>query len=165
VHLAYRNDDGGPGYGKDSRCALRLQRMRVHREAADVRGLTGEEYAYRLTIHPCSRLPVDGHAEESERAAGVRIPLTVTGCGWMISMADRGIARESARRRARDEGSHRAGQISTVALVAPTPMPSLPARRREVSGQAQMAVTRLRTLRTRTIAQADSRVAPRPMCS
>lgn len=51
VHLYYRNDDGGPGYGKDSLVHFTapadgdyLVRIR------DVRGLGGPTYAYRLTV-------------------------------------------------------------------------------------------------------------------
>ena len=53
VILTYRNDDGGPGYGKDSR--LRFvppsdgeYRVRV----TDARGLGGAQFGYRLTIRP-----------------------------------------------------------------------------------------------------------------
>jgi hypothetical protein len=53
VTLYYRNDDGGPGYGKDSMLAFDppadgeyLARVR------DARGLTGAQFAYRLTIRP-----------------------------------------------------------------------------------------------------------------
>jgi hypothetical protein len=51
VHLYYQNDDGGPGWGKDSLVhftapadADYLVRIR------DIRGVGGETYAYRLTI-------------------------------------------------------------------------------------------------------------------
>ena len=57
VTLYYRNDDGGPLYGKDSRLNFiapaygeYLIRLR------DLRGLQGEDYAYRLTV----REPVPG---------------------------------------------------------------------------------------------------------
>lgn len=53
ARLYYRNDDGGPGYGKDSYVVFTppadgdyLVRL------ADVRGLGGDEYAYRLTVRP-----------------------------------------------------------------------------------------------------------------
>jgi hypothetical protein len=49
--LYYRNDDGGPGFGKDSRLTFEapadgeyLVRLR------DLRGFQGEDYAYRLTV-------------------------------------------------------------------------------------------------------------------
>ena len=53
AHLYYRNDDGGPGYGKDSRLffdppADGTYQVRV----ADARGLGGPAFAYRLTVRP-----------------------------------------------------------------------------------------------------------------
>ena len=79
MHLPYRNDDGGPGYGKDSRLRFTapadgdyIVRLR------DVRGLEGEDYAYRLTM----RAPSPDFAERRPRnpnvPAGGRIPVTVT---------------------------------------------------------------------------------------
>jgi hypothetical protein len=80
VHLPYRNDDGGPGYGKDSRLRFTapadgeyIVRLR------DVRGLKGEDYAYRLTVRPPSpdfRLSV--RPRNPNVPAGGRIPVTVT---------------------------------------------------------------------------------------
>jgi hypothetical protein len=80
VHLYYRNDDGGPGYGKDSL---------VHFSApadgdyivrlSDVRGSGGEEFAYRLAIRPPRpdfRLAVN--PRNPNVPAGGCIPLTVT---------------------------------------------------------------------------------------
>ncbi|TMQ34116.1 MAG: hypothetical protein E6K70_09385 [Planctomycetota bacterium] len=53
IHLNYRNDDGGPGFGKDSRLFFDppadgdyLVRL------GDARGQGGTDYAYRLTIRP-----------------------------------------------------------------------------------------------------------------
>jgi hypothetical protein len=80
VHLPYRNDDGGPGYGKDSRLRFTapadgeyIVRLR------DVRGLHGEDYAYRLTVRPPApdfRLSVD--PRNPNVPVGGRIPVTVT---------------------------------------------------------------------------------------
>lgn len=80
VHLPYRNDDGGPGYGKDSRLRFTapvdgeyVARLR------DVRGLHGEDYAYRLTVRapaPDFRLSVD--PRNPNVPVGGRIPVTVT---------------------------------------------------------------------------------------
>jgi hypothetical protein len=80
VHLPYRNDDGGPGYGKDSRLRFTapadgeyIVRLR------DVRGLQGEDYAYRLTVRapsPDFRLSV--RPRNPNVPAGGRIPVTVT---------------------------------------------------------------------------------------
>ncbi len=51
--LPYRNDDGGPGFGKDSRLffdppADGNYRVRIR----DARGQGGEQFAYRLTVRP-----------------------------------------------------------------------------------------------------------------
>jgi len=80
VHLPYRNDDGGPGYGKDSRLRFAapadgeyIVRLR------DVRGLHGEDYAYRLSVHPAEpdfRLSVS--PGNPNVPVGGRIPVTVT---------------------------------------------------------------------------------------
>jgi len=51
-HLTWRNDDGGPGYGADSRLdfvAPKTGDYLLH--LRDVRGLEGTDYAYRLTLH------------------------------------------------------------------------------------------------------------------
>ena len=52
-NLAYRNDDGGPGYGKDSRLFFDAPAdgdylVRV----GDARGQGGDNYSYRLTVRP-----------------------------------------------------------------------------------------------------------------
>ncbi len=80
AHLFYRNDDGGPGYGKDSRLHFTapadgdyLVRIR------DVRGLKGDDYAYRLTVRepvPDYRLSVA--PRNPNVPLGGRIPLTIT---------------------------------------------------------------------------------------
>ena len=80
VRLPYRNDDGGPGYGKDSRLRFTapadgeyIVRLR------DVRGLHGQDYAYRLTVRapaPDFRLSVE--PRNPNVPVGGRIPVTVT---------------------------------------------------------------------------------------
>jgi hypothetical protein len=80
VRLPYRNDDGGPGYGKDSRLRFTapadgeyIARLR------DVRGLHGEDYAYRLAVRaptPDFRLSVE--PRNPNVPVGGRIPVTVT---------------------------------------------------------------------------------------
>jgi hypothetical protein len=80
VRLHYRNDDGGPGYGKDSLLEFTapaagdyLVRLR------DVRGLGGDRYAYRLSVReprPDFRLSVN--PRNPNVPAGGTIPVTVT---------------------------------------------------------------------------------------
>jgi hypothetical protein len=51
IQLAYRNDDGGPGYGKDSLLNFVAPAdgdYLVH--LRDLRGFQGEDFAYRLTV-------------------------------------------------------------------------------------------------------------------
>ncbi len=79
ARLTYRNDDGGPGYGKDSRLRFTapadgeyVVRLR------DVRGMAGADFAYRLMIqpaHPDFRLSVA--PRNPNVPPGGRIPLTV----------------------------------------------------------------------------------------
>ncbi len=51
-HLTYRNDDGGPGYGPDSRLDFTVPKDGDYiLHIRDVRGMQGPDFAYRLTIH------------------------------------------------------------------------------------------------------------------
>ncbi len=51
--LYYRNDDGGPLYGKDSRLTFTAPADGAYTvRVRDVRGQQGERFAYRLTIRP-----------------------------------------------------------------------------------------------------------------
>jgi hypothetical protein len=80
VRLYYANDDGGPGYGKDSLVNFvapadgeYLVRLR------DVRGLGGEDYGYRLHVReprPDFRLAVTPRNPNVPR--GGTVPVTVT---------------------------------------------------------------------------------------
>ncbi len=80
VHLPYRNDDGGPGYGKDSRLRFTAPAdgeyiVRIR----DVRGFQGDDYAYRLTVrHPQPDFLLSITPSNPNVPAGGRIPLTVT---------------------------------------------------------------------------------------
>jgi hypothetical protein len=80
VHLTYRNDDGGPGYGKDSQLRFTapadgeyILRLR------DVRGAKGDEYTYRVIAReprPDFRLTVA--PKNPNVPSGGRVPVTVT---------------------------------------------------------------------------------------
>ena len=80
AHLYYRNDDGGPGYGKDSLVHFTAPAdgeyiVRIR----DVQGLGGEDYPYRLTVrqpHPDFRLSVS--PRNPNVPVGGSIPVTVT---------------------------------------------------------------------------------------
>lgn len=80
VHLPYRNDDGGPGYGKDSLLHFTapadgdyIVRLR------DVRRLSGADYAYRLTVrHPSPDFLLSVSPRNPNVPLGGRIPVNVT---------------------------------------------------------------------------------------
>ncbi|HBY61627.1 MAG TPA: hypothetical protein DEH78_17535 [Solibacterales bacterium] len=80
VRLYYRNDDGGPGYGKDS--LLRFTAPAAGEyvlRLRDVRGLGGDQYPYRLTLRepsPDFRLAVN--PRNPNVPLGGTVPVTVT---------------------------------------------------------------------------------------
>jgi len=54
-HLTWRNDDGGPGYGADSRLDFAAPADGDYiLHLKDVRGMEGPDFAYRLTIRPAA---------------------------------------------------------------------------------------------------------------
>ena len=78
--ITYRNDDGGPGYGADSRLEFTAPgdgEYLVH--LRDVRGLQGPDFAYHLSItelRPDFKLVADTANPNVPR--GGRLPLTVS---------------------------------------------------------------------------------------
>ncbi len=80
AHLYYRNDDGGPGYGKDSVVHFTAPADGEYiARVRDVQGLGGENYAYRLSVRharPDFRLTVN--PRNPNVPAGGSIPVTVT---------------------------------------------------------------------------------------
>jgi hypothetical protein len=80
VHLYYQNDDGGPGYSKDSLIHFVAPADGEYIvKLRDIQGLGGENYAYRLTIReprPDFRLAVDDR--NPNVPVGGCIPITVT---------------------------------------------------------------------------------------
>ena len=80
TRLYYRNDDGGPGYGKDSYLRFRAPADgEYYLRIGDAQGQAGEEYAYRLTARlprPDFRLAVS--PRNPNVPEGGTIPLTIT---------------------------------------------------------------------------------------
>ncbi len=80
AHLYYRNDDGGPGYGKDSLLHFTAPADGEYTLAIrDVQGLGGDRFPYRLTIrrpHPDYRLSVS--PRNPNVPVGGTVPVTVT---------------------------------------------------------------------------------------
>ena len=79
-HLTWRNDDGGPGYGADSRLdfvAPRTGDYILHLK--DVRGLGGPDFAYRLTLdHPQPSFDLASDPENPNVPRGGSIPVKVS---------------------------------------------------------------------------------------
>ncbi len=79
--LTYRNDDGGPSFGKDSRVTFRAPAdgdylVRVE----DVRGLGGEDYGYHLVLrrpHPSFRVSLETENPNIPRGGTALIELNV----------------------------------------------------------------------------------------
>jgi len=80
AHLFYRNDDGGPGYGKDSLLHFIAPADGEYIVSIrDVQGLGGQNYAYRLTArHPRPDFRLTVNPKNPNVPAGGTIPLTVT---------------------------------------------------------------------------------------
>jgi hypothetical protein len=78
--LFYRNDDGGPGYGKDSLLHFTAPADGEYIVAIrDVQGLGGEQYAYRLTArHPRPDFRLTVNPRNPNVPKGGTIPVTVT---------------------------------------------------------------------------------------
>jgi hypothetical protein len=80
AHLFYRNDDGGPGYGKDSLLHFTAPADGEYIVCIrDVQGLGGEKYPYRLTArHPRPDFRLTVNPRNPNVPAGGTIPITVT---------------------------------------------------------------------------------------
>lgn len=80
VRLHFRNDDGGPGYGKDSLLSFTAPAEGEYvLRLSDVRGHAGEECAYRLTArHPKPDFLLSVLPRNPNVPQGGRIPITVT---------------------------------------------------------------------------------------
>lgn len=78
--INYRNDDGGPGYGSDSRLdfvAPRDGHYLLH--IKDVRDLKGPDFAYQLTVHDAvPDFTLTASPENPNIPRGGRMPVTVT---------------------------------------------------------------------------------------
>lgn len=80
VTLYYRNDDGGPMYGKDSRLLFTAPEDGEYTvRLRDVRGWQGEQFAYRLTIRePQPDFALTVNPENPNVPPGAAIPIHVT---------------------------------------------------------------------------------------
>jgi hypothetical protein len=124
VHLPYRNDDGGPGYGKDSRLRFTAAADGEYIvKLRDVRGLAGDDYAYRLSVHPPTPdFQLTVAPKNPNVPLGGRIPLTVTALRMddfdgpiQVSLADLPAGLHAST------GVIAPGQISTTLLLSADP--------------------------------------------
>ncbi len=120
-HLTMRNDDGGPGYGADSRLNFTApQDGEYLLHLKDVRGLEGEDFAYRLTVRetrPDFTLTADPANPNVPR--GGRVPVQVTanrtlGYEGPIEVQVKGLPQGVTA----SPATVAAGQDSTVVLLA-----------------------------------------------
>jgi hypothetical protein len=78
--LPYRNDDGGPGYGKDARLFFDPPADGVYQvRVTDARGAGGPTHAYHLTVRPPnSDFTVSVNPSSPKAWKGGTLPLAVT---------------------------------------------------------------------------------------
>ncbi|HEV2494219.1 MAG TPA: hypothetical protein VG204_14225 [Terriglobia bacterium] len=122
--LTWRNDDGGPGYGADSRLdfvAPKDGEYIVH--LRDVRGLEGRDFAYRLTLKASSPdFKLAANPENPNIPRGGSIPVTVSadrllGYTGPITVEVKGLPRSITASRAEIPE----GQDSTVVVLSAAP--------------------------------------------
>ena len=79
-HLTWRNDDGGPGYGPDSRLDFVAPGDADYiLHLKDVRGLQGPDFAYRLTLHDASpSYELEADTDNPNIPKGGSMPVTVS---------------------------------------------------------------------------------------
>lgn len=123
-HLTWRNDDGGPGYGSDSRLDFLVPAdgdYFVHLK--DVRGLEGPDFAYRLSLHeeePDFRLAAEPANPNIPRGGTTAVTVsldTIQGFDGPIDIEVTGLPPGVSASKARIL----AGQISTVVSLAASP--------------------------------------------
>ena len=121
VSLYYRNDDGGPGFGKDSLLHFTAPADGEYQvRIADVRGQGGEDYAYRLTVRrPAPDFLLSVSPRNPNVPQGGSIPITVTALRLdglaspiQVSVVDLPAGFHSTT------GSIAPGQVSTTLLLS-----------------------------------------------
>jgi hypothetical protein len=127
-HLTWRNDDGGPGYGADSTLNFAAPADGDYiLHLKDVRGMEGQDYAYRLTIrnaNPDYRLAAEPDNPNIPRGASV--PITVradrqAGYEGPITLRVEGLPTGVTA----EAATIPAGQSSTVVILSASPSASI----------------------------------------
>jgi hypothetical protein len=130
AHLYYRNDDGGPGYGRDSVVHFTAPEdadyiVRI----ADTNKLGGENFGYRLTVHhpsPDFRLSVSPRNPNVPLGGAVPITVTATRLDGFNDAIDVALADLPAGLQC-DAGVIRPGQVSTTLILRATAALAAPA--------------------------------------
>jgi hypothetical protein len=78
--LYYKNDDGGPGFGRDSRLIFDPPADGAYKvRIADARGMGGVNFGYRLTVrHPMEQFRLKTTPANPVVSRGGSIPITIT---------------------------------------------------------------------------------------
>jgi len=122
--LSYRNDDGGPLYGKDSRLRFEPPADGEYRvRLTDVRGQGGPDYAYRLTLRPPEpdfRLLLGNENPNLPAGAGAPIEVTAERLDDFAEPIDVTLEGLPAGVNA-TAGQIEAGQFTTVLLLMAAP--------------------------------------------
>ncbi len=120
-HLTWRNDDGGPGYGQDSRLDfVAPEDAEYILHVKDVRGLEGSDFAYRLSIHEADsdyRLSAEPENPNIPRGGSTFVTVTanrVRGYDGPIDITVEGLSQGIKA----SPASIPAGQDSTVVLLS-----------------------------------------------
>lgn len=138
ITFYYRNDDGGPMYGKDSKLNFTAPEDGDYLVSIrDVRGMQGDRFAYRLTIRePEPDFTLFADPENPNVPAGSMLPINVTvyrhdGFDGEVTVRMKDLPAGFSA----SEGLIRSGQNSTVIALhaakvanASFPLPSFPLR-------------------------------------
>jgi hypothetical protein len=124
AHLFYRNDDGGPGYGKDSLLHFTAPADGEYFVSIrDVQGLGGAQYAYRLTARhprPDFRLTVNPRNPNVPKGGTIPITVTATRIDGFDGPVDVSLVDLPAGLRA-SSGLIASGQVSTTIALSADP--------------------------------------------
>ncbi|HEY6489457.1 MAG: PPC domain-containing protein [Terracidiphilus sp.] len=123
-HLTWRNDDGGPGYGSDSKLDFLVPADGDYfLHLKDVRGMEGSDFAYRLSIHeeePDFRLKAEPENPNIPRGGTTAVTVSldaIQGFDGPIDIEVTGLPRGVSASKARILP----GQISTVVPLTAAP--------------------------------------------
>jgi hypothetical protein len=129
-HLAWRNDDGGPGYGADSKLDFVAPADGDYvLHLSDVRGMEGGDFAYRLTIReavPDYRLKAEPANPNIPRGGATPVTVSVVanrGFAGPIEIEVKGLPQGVSA----SPATIAAGQDSTVVVLSAGPDASLDA--------------------------------------